>query len=132
MGDSGALGLGGILAMVAILSRNEIPLLMIGAAFVLEGLSALMSAKVLTPFFRKRLQLLRFVNQDEFVPHTEFPLPFLATPLHHHYDLLNIDRRRLVYGAHRARARSPPRRCVARATDRVLKGHIANCQGASR
>lgn len=99
MGDSGALGLGGILAMVAILSRNEIPLLMIGAAFVLEGLSALMSAKVLTPYFRKRLQLLRFANQDEFVPHTEFPLPFLATPLHHHFDLLGWDRKRLVYGA---------------------------------
>jgi UDP-N-acetylmuramyl pentapeptide phosphotransferase/UDP-N-acetylglucosamine-1-phosphate transferase len=99
MGDSGALGLGGILAMVAIFSRNEIPLLMIGAAFVLEGLSALMSAKVLTPFFRKRLQLLRFANQDEFVPHTEFPLPFLATPLHHHFDLLGWDRKRLVYGA---------------------------------
>ncbi len=99
MGDSGALSLGGILAMVAILSRNEIPLLMIGAAFVLEGLSALMSAKVLTPFFRKRLQLLRFASQDEFVPHTEFPLPFLATPLHHHFDLLGWDRKRLVYGA---------------------------------
>ncbi len=99
MGDSGALGLGGILAMVAIFSRNEIPLLMIGAAFVLEGLSALMSAKVLTPFFRKRLQLLRFASQDEFVPHTEFPLPFLATPLHHHFDLLGWDRKRLVYGA---------------------------------
>jgi UDP-N-acetylmuramyl pentapeptide phosphotransferase/UDP-N-acetylglucosamine-1-phosphate transferase len=99
MGDSGALGLGGILAMVAILSRNEIPLLMIGAAFVLEGLSALMSAKVLTPFFRKRLQLLRFAGQNEFVPHTEFPLPFLATPLHHHFDLLGWDRKRLVYAA---------------------------------
>jgi UDP-N-acetylmuramyl pentapeptide phosphotransferase/UDP-N-acetylglucosamine-1-phosphate transferase len=99
MGDSGALGLGGILAMIAIFSRNEIPLLMIGAAFVLEGLSALMSAKVLTPFFRKRLKLLRFANQDEFVPHTEFPLPFLATPLHHHFDLLGWDRKRLVYGA---------------------------------
>ncbi len=99
MGDSGALSLGGILAMVAIFSHNEIPLLMIGAAFVLEGLSALMSAKVLTPFFRKRLQLLRFVGQKEFVPHTEFPLPFLATPLHHHFDLLGWDRKRLVYGA---------------------------------
>lgn len=99
MGDSGALGLGGILAMVAIFSHNEIPLLMIGCAFVLEGLSALMSAKVLTPFFRKRLKLLRFANQNEFVPHTEFPLPFLATPLHHHFDLLGWDRKRLVYGA---------------------------------
>jgi len=99
MGDSGALGLGGILAMVAILSRNEILLLMIGGVFVLEGLSALISAKVMTRFFRKNLQVLRFTSQREFVPHTEFPLPFLATPLHHHFDLLGWDRRRLVYGA---------------------------------
>jgi UDP-N-acetylmuramyl pentapeptide phosphotransferase/UDP-N-acetylglucosamine-1-phosphate transferase len=99
MGDSGALSLGGILAMMAILSHNEILLLLIGAAFVLEGLSALMSAKVLTPFFRKRLQLLRYASLSEFVPHTEFPLPFLATPLHHHFDLLGWNRQRLVYGA---------------------------------
>src|SRR3989440_4896904 len=99
MGDSGALSLGGILAMIAIFSRNEILLLMIGCAFVLEGLSALISARMLTPFFRNRLQLLRFASSNEYVPHTEFPLPFLATPLHHHFDLLGWDRRRLVYGA---------------------------------
>ncbi len=99
MGDSGALALGGILAMIAIFARQEILLLMIGMAFVLEGLSALISARVLTRFFRKQLQLLRFASNQEFVPHTEFPLPFLATPLHHHFDLLGWDRRRLVYGA---------------------------------
>lgn len=99
MGDSGALSLGGILAMIALLSRNELLLLMIGAAFVLEGLSALISAKVLTRFFRRHLQSLRFMSNREYVPHTEFPLPFLATPLHHHFDLLGWDRRRLVYGA---------------------------------
>ncbi|HEV2471290.1 MAG TPA: hypothetical protein VGS41_01410 [Chthonomonadales bacterium] len=99
MGDSGALALGGIMAMVAIFSRNEILLLMIGCAFVLEGLSSLISAKVLVRFYRKHLQLLRYASQREFVPHTEFPKPFLATPLHHHFDLLGWDRRRLVYGA---------------------------------
>src|SRR5713101_9087420 len=99
MGDSGALALGGMLAMVAIFSRNEIFVVMIGGAFVLEGLSAFISAKVMTPFFRNRLQMLRFASSREFVPHTEFPLPFLATPLHHHFDLLGWDRRRLVYGA---------------------------------
>jgi phospho-N-acetylmuramoyl-pentapeptide-transferase len=99
MGDSGALALGGILSMIAIFSRQEILLLMIGMAFVLEGLSALISARVLTRFFRKRLQILSFASSREFVPHTEFPLPFLATPLHHHFDLLGWDRRRLVYGA---------------------------------
>ncbi len=99
MGDSGALALGGILAMIAIFSRQELLLFLVGGAFVLEGLSALVSARVMTPFFRKRLQLLRFVSSKEFVPHTEFPLPFLATPLHHHFDLLGWDRRRLVYAA---------------------------------
>jgi phospho-N-acetylmuramoyl-pentapeptide-transferase len=99
MGDSGALALGGILSMIAIFSRQEILLLMIGMAFVLEGLSALISARVLTRFFRKRLQILSFASSHEFVPHTEFPLPFLATPLHHHFDLLGWNRRRLVYGA---------------------------------
>jgi len=99
MGDSGALGLGGLLAMIAIFSRNELLLLLIGGAFVLEGASAFISARVLVRIFRRRLQVLRFASSSEFVPHTEFPLPFLATPLHHHFDLLGWDRRRLVYGA---------------------------------
>ncbi|GCF07677.1 hypothetical protein KDI_12410 [Dictyobacter arantiisoli] len=99
MGDSGALGMGGLLSMIAIFSRNETLLLMIGGAFVLEGLSALISARLLTRFFRRYLTILRFANTNKFVPHTEFPLPFLATPLHHHFDLLGWDRRRLVYAA---------------------------------
>ena len=99
MGDSGALGLGGILAMIAIFSRQESSLLMIGGAFVLEGLSALISAKVLTPLYRQKLQMLRFASTSTHIHHTEFPLPFLATPLHHHFDLIGWDRRRLVYGA---------------------------------
>lgn len=85
--------------MTAMFSRNELLLFMVGGAFVLEGLSAVVSARLLTPFFRNRLQTLRFASRTEFIPHTEFPLPFLATPLHHHFDLLGWDRRRLVYGA---------------------------------
>ena len=100
MGDSGALALGGLLAMIAIFSRQETLLLMVGGVFVLEGLSALISARIMTPFFRQRLQMLRFASlRDQRIPHTEFPRPFLATPLHHHFDLLGWDRRRLVYGA---------------------------------
>ncbi len=72
---------------------------LIGGAFVLEGLSALIQARILTRFFRRRLQVMRFANSKERVAYTEFPLPFLATPLHHHFDLLGWDRRRLVYGA---------------------------------
>lgn len=98
MGDTGSLALGGMLAIIAIVGRQEILLIVIGGAFVLEGLSALISARILVKFYRHFLFVERFSSTRGF-PHTEFPLPFLATPMHHHYDLLNIDRKRLVYGA---------------------------------
>ena len=98
MGDSGSLALGGLLALVAVISRQEFVLFIIGGVFVLEGLSALISARILVRFFRRFLSLERYGSGRGFV-HTEFPLPFLATPMHHHYDLLGWDRKRLVYGA---------------------------------
>ena len=99
MGDSGALGLGGLLGLIAIVSRQELPLIFIGGAFVLEGFSALYQGRILTRFFRRFLLVIRYSNAKTTVPHTEFPLPFMATPMHHHFDLLGWDRRRLVYGA---------------------------------
>ena len=98
MGDTGSLALGGLLALIAVVARQELLLLIIGGAFVLEGLSALISARILVKFYRRFLFVERFGASKGF-PHTELPLPFLATPMHHHYDLLNVDRRRLVYGA---------------------------------
>jgi UDP-N-acetylmuramyl pentapeptide phosphotransferase/UDP-N-acetylglucosamine-1-phosphate transferase len=98
MGDSGSLALGGVLALVAIMSRNELLLIIIGGVFVLEGVSALVTARILVKFFRSFLVLERF-NSSRGFPHSEFPLPFLGTPMHHHFDLLNWDRKRLVYGA---------------------------------
>ncbi len=98
MGDTGSLALGGMLAVVAIVGRQELLLVVIGGAFVLEGLSALISARLLVKFYRRFLFVERFGSSRGF-PHTEFPLPFLATPMHHHYDLLNVDKKRLVYGA---------------------------------
>ena len=98
MGDTGSLALGGLLALVAIVSRLELLLIIIGGAFVLEGISALVSARILVRFFRYFLFLERFQTGRGFA-HTEFPLPFLATPMHHHFELLSVDRKRLVYGA---------------------------------
>ncbi|MGZ3666618.1 MAG: hypothetical protein ACXVDA_19285, partial [Ktedonobacterales bacterium] len=98
MGDSGSLALGGLLALVAVISRLEFVLIFIGGVFVLEGLSALISARILVRFFRMFLRLERYNSSGRGFPHTEFPLPFLATPMHHHYDLLGWDRKRLVYG----------------------------------
>ena len=98
MGDTGSLALGGLLALVAIISRQEFVLIFIGGVFVLEGVSALVSARILVKFFRRYLVLERYGGSRGFA-HTEMPLPFLATPLHHHFDLLAVDRKRLVYGA---------------------------------
>jgi hypothetical protein len=98
MGDTGSLALGGLLALVAVISRLEFVLIFIGGVFVLEGVSALVSARILVRFFRRFLLLERYGSGRGFV-HTELPLPFLATPMHHHYDLLGWDRKRLVYGA---------------------------------
>ena len=96
MGDSGSLGIGGLLALIAVIDRQELLLVLIAGAFVLEGLSAVIQSRLLVKFFRRFLQVERF---DTWFPHTEFPLPFLATPMHHHFDLLGWDRRRLVYSA---------------------------------
>jgi UDP-N-acetylmuramyl pentapeptide phosphotransferase/UDP-N-acetylglucosamine-1-phosphate transferase len=98
MGDSGSLALGGLLALVAVISRSEFLLIFIGGVFLLEGLSALISARILVRFFRIALFHERFRAKRGF-PHTELPLPFLATPMHHHYDLLGWDKKRLVYSA---------------------------------
>src|SRR5262249_45337532 len=81
-----------------IVSRLEFLLIFIGGVFVLEGLSALISARILVRFFRIALFHERYRARRGF-PHTELPLPFLATPMHHHYDLLGWDRKRLVYSA---------------------------------
>jgi UDP-N-acetylmuramyl pentapeptide phosphotransferase/UDP-N-acetylglucosamine-1-phosphate transferase len=98
MGDTGSLALGGILALVTVVTRLELLLPFIGGIFVLEGVSALISARILVKFFRRFLSVPRF-GQERGFAHTEFPLPFLATPMHHHFDLLGWDRRRIVYGA---------------------------------
>jgi UDP-N-acetylmuramyl pentapeptide phosphotransferase/UDP-N-acetylglucosamine-1-phosphate transferase len=98
MGDSGALGLGGMLGLIAIVSRQELPLIFIGGAFVLEGYSALYQ-RLIARFFRAFLRVIRFSRTKATISHTEFPLPFMATPMHHHFDLLGWNRRRLVYGA---------------------------------
>ncbi|HEY7779568.1 MAG TPA: hypothetical protein VIC85_05105 [Ktedonobacterales bacterium] len=98
MGDTGSLALGGLLALAALYMRLESLLLFVGGVFVLEGVSAVISARILVKFFRRYLALPRFAAEKTF-PHTEFPVPFLGTPMHHHYDLLDFDRKRLVYAA---------------------------------
>lgn len=99
MGDSGSLALGGLLALIALADRQEISLVLVAGVFVLEGLSAVIQSRLLVKFFRRFLRVERFQASGVWFPHTEFPLPFLATPMHHHFDLVGWDRRRLVYSA---------------------------------
>ncbi len=68
MGDLGSLALGGALATIAILTRHELSLAIIGGVFVIETLSSLIQIFLIRKF-NKRL--------------------FLKAPLHHHFEELN-------------------------------------------
>lgn len=66
MGDTGSLALGGALAALAVLTRTEFLLLVIGGVFVLEVLSVI-------------IQVISFQTTGRRV--------FLMSPLHHHFEL---------------------------------------------
>jgi phospho-N-acetylmuramoyl-pentapeptide-transferase len=67
MVDTGSLGLGGGIAALAVMTRTEVLLLIIGGIFVIEALSVLIQV-VSFQRFRKRV--------------------FLMAPIHHHFELL--------------------------------------------
>lgn len=66
MGDSGSLSLGGFLGYCAIISKNEILLLLIGFVFVMETISVV-------------LQVTSFKARKKRV--------FLMAPIHHHFEM---------------------------------------------
>jgi phospho-N-acetylmuramoyl-pentapeptide-transferase len=66
MGDTGSLALGGAIAIVAILTKLEILLIIIGGVFVIETLSVI-------------IQVISFKTTGKRV--------FRMSPLHHHYEL---------------------------------------------
>ncbi len=67
MGDTGALGLGGAIAALAVMTKTEVLLLIIGGIFVIEALSVAIQV-ISFQRFRKRV--------------------FLMAPIHHHFELL--------------------------------------------
>ena len=67
MGDTGSLALGGALATIAILTRHEISLAVVGGVFVIETLSSLIQIIAIRKFKKK---------------------VFLKAPLHHHFEQL--------------------------------------------
>lgn len=75
MGDTGSLALGGAIATIAILTKLEILLLVIGFIFVVETLSVI-------------LQVLSFKTTGKRI--------FRMSPLHHHYELVGWSEWRVV------------------------------------
>ena len=90
LGDSGALLLGGSLAAAAVVSGLDLLLPIAAAVVVLEGLSAVVQAKLLVPLYRRSARLGGSDHATR--PYTQFRLPFIATPLHHHLDLCGLGR----------------------------------------
>ena len=75
MGDTGSQALGGALAAVAILTRHELSLAIIGGVFVIEALSSLIQIFAIKKLHRK---------------------VFLMAPIHHHFEKLGWDERDIV------------------------------------
>lgn len=75
MGDTGSLALGGALAMVSILVKQEILLLFVGIIFVVETLSVI-------------LQVISFKTTGKRI--------FKMSPIHHHFELSGWSERKIV------------------------------------
>jgi phospho-N-acetylmuramoyl-pentapeptide-transferase len=75
MGDSGSLGIGGGLAVVAVLTKTEILLVVIGGVFVIEMLSVI-------------IQVVSFKTRGKRV--------FKMSPIHHHFELVGWSEWRVV------------------------------------
>ncbi len=81
MGDTGSLTLGGLLAVLAILLREEILFGMIGAIFVVEALSSMIQ----TYYFK--YTRIRFGTGKRV---------FLRAPIHHHFEMKGMSEEKIV------------------------------------
>lgn len=75
MGDLGSLSLGAALATIAILTRHELSLALIGGIFVIETLSSLIQIIAIRKFNKK---------------------VFKRAPLHHHFEVLGLNEQDIV------------------------------------
>lgn len=77
MGDTGSLALGGLLAAVAMVTKEEIALIFIGGVFVMEAVSVILQVGYFKLTHGKRL--------------------FRMAPIHHHFELGGMDEQKVVY-----------------------------------
>jgi phospho-N-acetylmuramoyl-pentapeptide-transferase len=75
MGDTGSLGLGGALAGLAVMTRTEVLLILLGGIFVVEALSVMIQVFAFQTF-RKRV--------------------FLMAPVHHHFELAGWSETKII------------------------------------
>jgi phospho-N-acetylmuramoyl-pentapeptide-transferase len=75
MGDVGSLSLGGFLGITAVISQNEILLVVLGGVFVIEALSVI-------------TQVISFKLTGKRV--------FKMAPIHHHYELKGLDETKII------------------------------------
>ncbi|MEZ5984909.1 MAG: phospho-N-acetylmuramoyl-pentapeptide-transferase [Hyphomonas sp.] len=81
MGDTGSLGLGGMLGVVAVSTKHEFALVVIGGLFVIEALSVIMQVS----WFKLTRRL---TGEGKRI--------FLMAPLHHHFQKKNWPETRVV------------------------------------
>ena len=76
MGDVGALGLGGAIGMLAVLTKNELVLLIVGGLFAVEALSVIIQVGSYKLRDGKRV--------------------FRMAPIHHHYELKGWEEPKII------------------------------------
>lgn len=81
MGDTGSLALGGTIAMIAILIKQELTLLIVGLVFVGEAASVLIQ--------RTTCKAYRWRTGAGLPPERR---PFRMAPLHHHFEIISKER----------------------------------------
>ena len=75
MGDIGSLGLGGFLGIMAVVTKNELLMVLLGGVFVVEALSVI-------------TQVASFKMTGKRV--------FKMAPIHHHYELKGLDETKII------------------------------------
>jgi phospho-N-acetylmuramoyl-pentapeptide-transferase len=82
MGDVGSLAIGGAIGTVAVLTKQEFMLLMVGGVFVIEALSVLLQVSVF-----------KMTKRTTGTGHRLFKM----TPLHHHFEMQDWKESKIVF-----------------------------------
>jgi phospho-N-acetylmuramoyl-pentapeptide-transferase len=100
MGDTGSLGLGGAIAGLAVMTKTEVLLILLGGIFVIEALSVVIQV-IYFQMTRKRV--------------------FLMAPIHHHFELKAWSETKIIRRSSCASGSSPrsAARSVSRSTARA-------------